>query len=218
MKTTDIENTDIVVEKPWGQMTFSNDPYIGDPSYEKGYFDLVSERCSGEDELVCYDLGAHQGLWTCFLATFRPNTVVHSFEPNPFVFSYLTRNIKLLGLVNVMCYQVALSNTEGKATLWIDDSRDTTGSSLVKRAHSKSIEVEVVRLDSFKDLPKPGFIKIDVEYKDFEVLVGMGDMLFKSPLKLLVEIHGHVEKKVIPYLQGFGFECEQMSNYLWCTK
>src|ERR1700722_9114527 len=60
------------------------------------------------------DAGAYVGTHSLFFALFCPSTRVHSFEPNPPIYSKLLRNLKVNG-VHEKCttYNLALSDAAG---------------------------------------------------------------------------------------------------------
>ncbi|RJQ27044.1 FkbM family methyltransferase [Candidatus Parcubacteria bacterium] len=199
----DIES--VVVSRPWGEMICSKDPCMSDPDYEKELLELVNAYEWPDGELICYDLGANEGFWTTFLATFRPNSTVYSFEPQPTNFGFLTRNVVRLGLSNVYCNCSALGEANKIADFWFNTGPGLGDSSLVQRSQNGGCtKVPVRRLDSLH-IPPPNFIKMDVEYYEFEVLLGMGDLLNNENIQLLVEVHSNCSKKVWGYLSGKGF-------------
>ncbi len=64
------------------------------------------------------DVGANIGLITKVLMTIvGPTGMVHSIEPVPYTFKVLTSNIERSGARNVICYDVAISDRDGEATL-----------------------------------------------------------------------------------------------------
>lgn len=82
---------------------------------------------------VIFDAGANVGIASVFFALTYPGATVHAFEPNPRSFEKLKRNVDGL---NVVCHQVALSNTSGSATLHV--GRSHLGASLKARPNANA--------------------------------------------------------------------------------
>lgn len=71
------------------------------------------------------DVGASIGLITKVLMTMVvPTGWVHSIEPVPYTFKVLKSNIERSGARNVMCYDVAISDRDGEATIAVPTYRE----------------------------------------------------------------------------------------------
>ena len=77
---------------------------------------------------------------------------------------------------------------------------------------------QITRLDSLNiDYEKPGFVKVDVEGAELDVLKS-GDLLFSSSkhISLLVETHSKgLEKECIAWLEKRGYFCKVINNAWW---
>lgn len=128
----------------------------------------------GKDVL---DIGAHIGTWSAYMAPHCRN--VYSFEPQKMTYHALNGTIALNGFNNIIPYNVALGTNkmEGKTGKLHIISPDGGGSSLMddvlKNAHfDYGDEIVTIRsLDSY-NFDNIGFIKIDVEGWELEVLKG----------------------------------------------
>lgn len=134
------------------------------------------------------DVGANKGVYSWFLARLCPK--VHAFEPNPKLFRMLERG----AAANVACAQVALSNRSGEAELRIPlghrgkPSNQAASLSTAKPAAAYlPVPVRTTRLDDL-GLAGIGFVKIDVEGFEFEVLDGARETLARERPNLLVEM------------------------------
>src|SRR5207248_10305935 len=118
------------------------------------------------------DVGANRGYYSWALANIAAS--VEAFEPNPvlarFAQAKLGRKVRL--------HEVALSDHEGVATLYVP--RRASGSSLhiignlgnvYTHDHVDEIQVRLATLDSY-GFGNVGFLKIDVEGSEMEVLAG----------------------------------------------
>jgi len=153
--------------------------------------------------MAALDIGANRGLYAHWIA--KRAAAVHAFEPNPAVYDYLARAAGK----RVVAYNVALSNANGVATLWVP-AGDGEAS---LRQHdgpedARPVQVEQRRLDDYH-LDDIGFAKIDVEGHEWEVLQGGIETLRRWLPTLFVEMEerhrsGAVER-VANFLQGLGY-------------
>jgi FkbM family methyltransferase len=140
------------------------------------------------------DAGANKGTYTYFLARLAKH--VHAFEPNPKMFKILRRGMA----GNVTASPIALSNLAGTAELRIPRQRkggySNQGGSLSAAKISqnyKSVTVEARRLDDI-ELGDVGFIKIDVEGFEQEVIDGAVALIKRCRPTLLVELEERYTK------------------------
>ena len=148
--------------------------YFNTGFYERGYIDWAVENFVSGDKNVI-DIGAHIGWYTVELA--KKANHVFSFECSPKSFNYLCANIALNNLdYKVTKYNCALSNESGITPYYIRDQNDGGGNGISKFEYDNikntpHIDVPKNTLDSY-NLTNIGFIKIDVEGHEKEVLEG----------------------------------------------
>ena len=128
---------------------------------------------------VAIDAGANRGLYTYWIA--RRASMVHSFEPITTLSGYL----RAARLPRVCVHYAALSNRSGSAILWIPQTAGEA--SLSERVGGTPVEVPLMRLDSLH-LSNVGFIKVDVEGHELEVLEGGERTIREQKPVLFVEI------------------------------
>jgi FkbM family methyltransferase len=143
-------------------------------------------------EKASLDVGANKGIYA--YAMLKCSKSVHAFEPHPKMYNMMTF---YLG-DRVTPYPIALGNETGTAKLHVRKS-DTGYSNLGASLHMKpppdgrpdrghiEIEVPVKRLDDC-NIDNIGFIKIDVEGFEMQVLEGAAETLKKFRPNLLVEV------------------------------
>lgn len=130
------------------------------------------------------DIGGWLGPWTRELARWCPH--VHTFEPQPDLASYLRRVVPK----NVTVHEKAVADKPGVLPLVIPSAEHGSRAlaSLGGDAGPESIthQVDVVRLDDmgFTDI---GFVKIDVEGHEREVIEGADALLAEQRPRLLLE-------------------------------
>jgi FkbM family methyltransferase len=118
---------------------------------------------------------------------------VIAFEPDPQNFGWLRRSVDLNGYRCVECLQLALSDEDGEADLFVGDR---IGRHTLVQTHpheQETIKVEVRTLDSVlmeMGRPRVDVIKIDVEGAELRLLHGASETLAANRgLKLFIDIH-----------------------------
>jgi FkbM family methyltransferase len=161
---------------------------------------------------VVYDIGAYIGITTMFFARSVGNVgKVIAFEPNPENCVKLQENVALNNFHNVRIMKIGLGDKEETKTLAVRGYESATGSvkeeiksRILKEWHSKCFQVKVYSLDIYieeNNLPKPDFVKIDVEGEEYNVLLGMKNTISKHNPSLFIEIHGIDVKSKIENVQ-----------------
>ncbi|BAZ40625.1 methyltransferase FkbM family protein [Calothrix sp. NIES-4101] len=143
------------------------------------------------------DIGANKGVYTYFLS--RLSRQVFAYEPNPELAKFLTQSVSS----NVTVQTIALSNSEGQATLSIPivDSflYDQLGtlSNNIGVSPGKTYTVPLKPLDH-QGHTNVGFIKIDVEGHEEAVIDGAVALLKQQRPTIMVEIEQrhHPDKNI----------------------
>lgn len=148
------------------------------------------------------DIGANIGNHSVFFAMECKAGHVFSFEPQKDVFKILKRNVNLNDLENLCSiYNVALGSSEGKAKI-VAYNRNNCGGTVF--AVDADGNIPLARLDEM-ELPEIGFIKIDVEGFEYDVLKG-GEMLLRKMAPVLyIEIQDENFDRVNGLLNAFGY-------------
>jgi FkbM family methyltransferase len=158
---------------------FCND-HVGDKIasqglYEKENLELLLRLLRSIPQPVVLDIGANIGNHTLAFATVASQ--VHAFEPIPRIHALLRLNVEQNQLANVALHAVALSDSEGEATIHMVTDGNYGASSFDQRSGvSEAVTVSRRRGDALLaelGVDKVDFIKIDVEAHEVYVLRGL---------------------------------------------
>lgn len=161
------------------------------------------------------DVGANKGTYSYFLGRMCPR--VHAYEPNPAMRSVLKRMVG----ANVVISDKAASNASGPAVLAVpcldERASNNIGTLCVNRLEGAyhPVAVEQTRLDD-EQLSNIGFIKIDVEGFELEVISGAEGLIRRERPVLLVEIiEEHTGRPVadsVAHIEGMGYSAMVVSE------
>ena len=162
-------------------------------------YKVIKERLKGEAEIRLLsflvdrnrnvvDAGANKGTYTFIFG--RLAKKVYAFEPNPKMFDILKRTAGR----NVVLSPLALSNAAGDMEFRVPrygkhsySNQGGTLSAIKVNEDYAAIPVKTARLDGL-DLQNIGFIKIDVEGSESEVLQGAREVIARDRPTLMIEI------------------------------
>ena len=141
------------------------------------------------------DIGASWGLYTFLLSGL--SKTVHAFEPLPFC----CETINSWNKNNVIGYNVALSSIESQKSINVpvlDNVPIYEGATLNNlTTRMKNYKIQTKTLDSYA-LENIGFVKIDVEGHELDVLLGATNTLTKYKPNIIVEVEArHCQNNTI---------------------
>jgi FkbM family methyltransferase len=176
--------------------------------------------------MVVVDVGANIGYYTLLAARcVGEEGKVFAFEPDPYNYSLLCKNIEVNGYRNVIPLRKAVFSKSGKMKMFLDKS-NLGGHSLSEANVDKdtSIMIEVTSLDDyFKNTDyKIDVIKVDVQGSEMEVLEGMTNIINQNDnLKIITEFwpigirnSGSSPRGFLNRLVESGFLLYQIGQYL----
>jgi hypothetical protein len=143
----------------------------------------------------CFDVGAHFGYDTLVLAKVS-GTQVRSFECEPALAERMKRNLalnpQLAERISVSLAYVAAQSDPARRQVTLDDATLAEGSFV------------------------PGFVKIDVEGAEADVLRGSRGLLAEHRPALVIETHDpDVERECQEILGGHGYKPEVIDRRRW---
>jgi FkbM family methyltransferase len=162
---------------------------------------------------VAIDIGANIGLYTLPLSeAVGPAGKVIALEPDPGSAALLSRNLAQNGITNVEVMTLAAGREEAMAP-FVNDPWNSGNHRIVDDSQPHDRTVKVVSVDSLTaGLPDSsiGFIKIDVQGYELDVVEGMLNTLQRNPEAVIqIEISAGKQAKaatVVSTLQSAGFD------------
>ena len=226
-----LTNDDLaVIETSLGRLKVNKNrsPHVASAAYhffkdEPETLEWIGTMKSGD---IFYDVGAASGIYSLY-ACLKPEIEVFSFEPNALSFGLLIENIKTNNFKNIKAFCLALSDTNEQTHLSMKNfSAGAGGNSLDQVACVLSNDQEIEfkqpifsysldHLISEFDLPRPTYLKIDVDGLEPLVLKGAVSTLTNVDT-ILIEIEKNVlnlhKKNLINFLGSLGFYCQDEIN------
>lgn len=163
--------------------------------------DLLIARNLIDKNSVFVDIGANIGLYTRFLSPHAKSVI--SFEPVPFTFSILSKNISKFGLQNVELHPVAISDDDGHAIIEVpiqagvrnyfraalSEQKDNSESEMAFTV--KTASIDSLFSGSNDDIT---FIKCDAEGHELAIIKGAGKFLQENRPSWLIEVSGNPDE------------------------
>lgn len=183
-----------------------------------------------QNGMVVVDIGANIGYYTLIAARLvGKKGTVYAFEPEPSNYKLLCENIAINGYTNIVPIEKAISNTSGKAKLYVDRAMGDVSSFAKANVllHSKNLsaclEVETVTLDDFFERTvgddRIDLMKIDVEGAEELVIGGADRVLRNNRLKIFMEFMpdqlrnaGTDPLQLLYKLQNYGFAIKVIND------
>ena len=162
---------------------------------------------------VAFDIGAHLGVHTVFVSPLvHPGGEVYAFEPNPSVIPVLERTVE--GLSNATLLGIALSDRSAESVLHVPlnpsmaSLRDWTRH---QNGRSVKVKCEENRLDDLIQssvVPRPDFIKCDVEGAELAVFHGARQALQRADAPIILfEVNANT-------IREFGLDLASATEFL----
>ena len=145
------------------------------------------------------DIGAATGMYSSHFAEHSKSVIC--FEAVPPVYEQLEKIKQKHN--NVITHNLAVSNEVGLLDFYVDDKR-LSNSSFQNLVEGQKIQVETTTIDSLK-LIDVGFMKIDVEGVELDVLVGANDTIEEYKPTCMVEVYEKFNKYPVETTFEFFF-------------
>lgn len=163
--------------------------------YEADNFQFLKENCKPANTVL--DIGAHIGVFAVAAAKYVTGAgKVFAFEPTPSTNKLLQKTIQFNNLANVVfARNEAIGKETGKTTFYISDTEGDNSNTLISYLDDRKIhklEVNVTSVDTFVEemkIDKTGFLKIDAEGAELDVMKGAIKTLQQHRPACILSIH-----------------------------
>ncbi len=177
------------------------------------------------------DIGVYRGVYSYFLS--KESEYVYAFEANPLLIKKLKKGFH--NYKNIRIENLAISSNKGLADLKIPFRNQNIdynnheelyqlGTATIHEKNNlantnfKSLEIQKINLDSYSFDHKIGFIKIDVEGHELDIIYGAKNLILKDKPNLMIEIEekhtGIPNIEIINQIKEFGYECFYLNSNL----
>lgn len=148
---------------------------------------------------VILDIGANTGLYSLVAKTINESSIIHAFEPSKNTFHKLIENNKI-NKFNIICNEIALSNSDGYATFYDSFDTNQTSASMSNemsnlwdkfQVNSYSVQTMSIKnyiLRSNIKIDEIDLIKIDVEMFEPTVMEGFEGLLYNLNAFIFIEV------------------------------
>jgi FkbM family methyltransferase len=161
---------------------------------------------------VAFDVGANAGFFTLLASKLTgAGGRVYAFEPLPRNLDYLERHVRLNGAANVTIEPLAIAAASGEAHF-----RTGVHASMGGLRDDGDLRVVTASLDDLiasGRVPRPDFIKMDIEGAEGEALRGAAGLLAGGPLTIVLSTHGWQQHEICwSILKSAGFDLELLRD------
>lgn len=175
---------------------------------------------------VVLDIGANCGWYSLALSRHCPSARIYAFEPIPYTYDILLRNVRHNGCRNIETFQSAFSSQDAPLE-FLYTPRCSGATSLVEAGQPvepdklEKITCPSTTLDSFcaKHELAPDVIKCDVEGAELMVVQGGERVLATHRPVILIELlrkwsrkFGYHPNDVMKLLGGYGYQAYTLSE------
>jgi len=145
----------------------------------------VLNLCSNFDAVI--QAGGNVGVFAVELA--KRFNHVHCYEPDPRNWECLIKNT--IGISNVHCLKMGLSNVQGEGSIYQPDNADNCGSLAVREGDG---DVAITTLDSLNIQHEVGLIYLDVEGAEYRALMGAQNIIKQHEPVIVAENKGFISE------------------------
>ena len=163
-------------------------------SIDKETIEIFLERVRSASTIL--DIGANWGYYTLLAGSVAPAAKIVAFEPHPFWFKKLEKNISVNRLQDVIIENIAIGKITGTCPFYIDTEHPSASSMVRAYFREGETPVEIVTnvttVDAYvsrkNELKKIDLAKIDVETSEGDVLRGMRAVLERDHPDIICEV------------------------------
>jgi FkbM family methyltransferase len=212
IKITTTEQQDIYVNP--------NDRYIGkelinNNIWEKYIVNLLKDHC--KDGMNVIDVGANIGSHTILMSKLvGSNGKVYAFEPCKNHYEILFHNLMINNCFNTIIYNCGCSDTNenmyiSSEFLDVKQTKNFGAITLKKEFENGDEIVQNNTIDSY-NFSNIDVVKLDAEYMENKVLIGMKDTILKCKPIIIIEIHNEQLENITSILNSMDYSLNKIGN------
>jgi len=138
---------------------------------------------------IFFDIGAHIGYYSSIAAVINGGSGhIFAFEPRPMNIKFFRKHVEVNNFQNITLFEAAAGEYDGLARF--DDKHGSATGFVTREGNLEVKQLSLGRMINDGSLPVPGFIKIDVEGGEREVLANLSDIIYSARPGMLVATHG----------------------------
>lgn len=163
----------------------------------------------GNSNPVIIDCGSNLGMSVIYFKELYPDASITAFEPDPYIFGFLKKNMESFGYANVELINKAVWIEDGTLSFLEEGGAGGRIQNNNSSQNDKYISVSSVRLKDFLENKKVDFLKLDIEGAEYEVLKDCtNDLQLVS--NLFIEYHSFIDQsqdldKILEIVSKAGF-------------
>lgn len=208
------ETLEIIDYENFKFCTLKNDTCVSDSLrqnklFEKFLLSYISTFIPKNKNMM--DIGSNIGIYSIiYNYILDKNTKIYAFEPQEKIYNCIVNNITLNNCDKIIAYNYGLSDkNEVKYMNANYDTKDNFGAFRIvdnEDISNKLLKIET-KIGDELNLTNIGFIKIDVEGYELEVLNGLKNTISRDMPYILIEIHQSSKNcnRTIKYIYDFGY-------------
>lgn len=148
---------------------------------------------------IFLDIGAHIGYYSSIAAVINGGSGhIYAFEPRPMNIKFFRKHIGVNKFQNITLFEAAAGESDG--VVRFDDKHGSATGFVTREGNLEVKQLSIGRMIKDGSLPVPGFVKIDVEGGEREVLKNLSDIISSARPGMLVATHG---KECRAYTENF---------------
>jgi FkbM family methyltransferase len=191
-------------------------------TYESDDADMLYQLIKDGDTV--FDIGANIGWYSISITKKKPNTKIHAFEPIPFTFSNLVRNVALNGTEkSIITNNFGLSDKEDIITFYTSEHTTVSSSAnnITEDDNTILVSCEILLMDDYvlKNGISVDFIKCDVEGAELFCFKGAINTLktcrpivFTEMLRKWSAKYNYHPNDIIKLFSSLGYLCFTIKN------
>lgn len=168
---------------------------------ENCYYIEMESFGDAQDKPVIVDAGAHIGMATLYYKMLFPDSRIIAFEPVPYNFKILEKNIHENQLENVELYQAVVAPKSGALRIQepIGEGAWRSGAGIIPRGwkgiqDNQEIKVEAIGIQEILH-DKIDIFKMDIEGMEYEVIRNAGPLI-RNVNNWVIEVHPRKDHRI----------------------